>query len=146
MIQSKPKTTTIFSLSLFLLIAYGVGIWSWFSIPSDPAWWMALPIVCLTVALLVTVKIVLGYRVLSVTGDRWQVSKLISRDLRFTGKDIQWWKEIVIKTAGGQYKQLHIHAGKGVNAKVSLQEHTAYQKILKILKTKHRHKELKDIN
>jgi hypothetical protein len=146
MIQSKPKTTTIFSLSLFLLIAYGVGIWSWFSIPGDPGWWISLPIVCLAVALLVTVKILLGYRVLSVNGDRWQVSKLISRDLRFTGKDIEWWREIAIKTAGGQYKQLHIHAGKGVDVKVSLQEHTEYQKILKILKTKHRHKELKDTN
>lgn len=77
---------------------------------------MALPIVCLGVALPVTVKILLGYRVVTVNGDRWQVSRLMSRDLSFTGKDIEWWREIAIKTAGGQYKQLHIHAGKGANA------------------------------
>ena len=146
MIQSKPKTTTVLSLSLFLLIAYGAGIWGWFNIPRDSGWWMALPIVCLGVALPVTVKILLGYRVVTVNGDRWQVSRLMSRDLSFTGKDIEWWREIAIKTAGGQYKQLHIHAGKGANAKVSLQEHTEYQKILKILKSKYRHKELKDVN
>jgi hypothetical protein len=146
MIQSRPKGTTLFSLILFLIIAYGIGIWAWFSAPRSPSIWLALPIICLVVALLISIKVLLGYRVITIKGDQWRVARLISRDLRFTGKDIEWWREIEIKTAGGTYKQLHVHAGKGVNAKVSLQEHTAYQQVLNRLKTKHRQKQVKDIN
>ena len=144
MIRSKPKATTLFSLSLFLIIAYGVGIWTWFTIPSTPSWWKVLPVICLTVAVAITFKMLIGHRVLTIRGDRWQVKKLIKRNLRFTDRDIEWWKEIEIKTAGGVYKQLHVHAGKGNNAKVSDQEHTEYQKVFSRLKTKHRQKEIKE--
>ncbi len=145
MIQSRPKGTTLFSLILFLIIAYGVGFWAWFSIPPSPAIWLALPVFCLATALVITLKVLLGYRVISINGDQWQVVRLLRQDQKFRGKEIEWWREIEIKTAGGQYKQLQVHAGKGVDAKVSLQEHTGYEGILKRLKTKHRHKELKDI-
>ena len=136
--------SSVFSLLLFLIIVYGIGIWSWFRIPATPAIWRLIPIVCITVALLVSVKVLMGYRVIEINGDRWQVKRLISRNIVFSGKDIKWWKEIKIKTAGGFYKQLHVHAGKGNDAKVSLQEHTEYQRVLDRLRTKHHLMERKE--
>jgi hypothetical protein len=112
--------------------------------PPAPTVWILIPVTCLTIALIVSLKMLLGYRIVTVNGNRWQVKRLINRDIRFSDEDIKWWKEIVIRTAGGLYKQLHVHAGKGNDAKVSLQEHTKYQEVLNNLKTKHRQKEIKE--
>lgn len=144
MIRSKPKGTTIFSLSLFLIIDCAIGIWAWTTMPPSPTVWIIIPIACLVVALIVFLKMLLGYRIITVNGNRWQVKRLINRNISFSDEDIKWWKEIVIRTAGGLYKQLHVHAGKGNDAKISLQEHTEYQEVLKKLKTKHRLKEIKE--
>lgn len=146
MIKSKPKRVTIFSLSLFLILAYGTGIWSWFRIPSSPAIWYVLPFVCLSIAIAVSVKLLLGYRVLVINGNHWQVNRLVGRDIEFNGNQIEWWREIEIKTTGDMYKQLHIHAGNGKNVKVSLQEHSEYQKVLKWLKTKYLKQQISEPN
>ncbi len=144
MIRSRPKNTTLFSLSLFLIIAYGLGIWAWISLPHPAGMRILLPVIILLVALLVTIKVVSGYRTLEIDGDRWRVKRLINRSIKFTGRDIEWWKEIKISTAGSTYKQLQVYAGKGSTAKVSMQEHTGYEKVLKRLKTKHGAIEIKE--
>lgn len=144
MIRSKPKRSTLFSLSLFLVLTYGAGIWAWIRIPDSPAIWFLLPVLCFVVALAVSVKVLTGYRVVQISGDNWLVKRLLSRNRQFSSKDIEWWKEIEINTAGGMYKQLHVHAGKGNDAKVSLQEHTEYQNVLNRLRTKHRKQQVKE--
>jgi len=144
MIISKPKGLTLFSLCFFLTLCYGAAIWSWFKIPSSPTIWYLIPVGCLSVAMLVTIKIIISYRVLRINGSHWEVQRLIGGNIIFEGDEIKWWKETAINTAGADYKQLHIHAGPGKNVKVSLQEHTDYQKVLKGLKARYGKKQIKE--
>ncbi len=143
MITSKPKRVTLFSLSLFLVLAYGAGTWSWIRLPSTPMIWLLVPLICYGSALIVTFKLLISYRVLVIKGDKWQVNRLIGSNVKFSGNEILWWNETIINTAGSAYKQLHIHAGEGKNVKVSLQEHTDYEKVLKGLKSNHHKKQIK---
>ncbi|GJM28893.1 MAG: hypothetical protein DHS20C17_15280 [Cyclobacteriaceae bacterium] len=146
MIRSKPKEVTLFSLSLFLVLAYGASIWTWMRIPSSPVTWYILPLICFTIAVVVSIKVLLSYRVLVVDNDHWQVTRLVGSKIKFSGKEIEWWKEIEIKTMGGLYKQLQVFAGKGKNVKISLQEHTEYQGVLKSLRKRHSRKQIEEKN
>jgi len=136
MIRSKPKNSTLISLSLFLIIAYGVGILTALTVPSSPAYWYLIPLLFLVTALVITLKVLWGYQTIQIKGEQWKVKKLIGPANAFNSRDIEWWKETEIKTAGGPYKELHIHTMCGINLKVSLQEHTGYKKIIKKVKSK----------
>ncbi len=144
MIQSKPKKSTLLSLSLFLILAYGVGIWTALTLPSSPAYWYLIPIFCLITAVVITLKVLWGFQTILIQGDQWKVKNLIRADSAFTGQDIEWWKETEIKTAGGPFRELHIHTKGGVNLKVSLQEHTEYPKIIKMVRSKYPKKQIKE--
>lgn len=144
MILSKPKRSTLFSLSLFLILAYGIGIWTALALPSSPAYWYLIPIICLITAVVITLKVLWGYQIIQINGAQWKIKYLIRADHAFYSKNIEWWKETEIKTAGGPYRELHIHTLDSVNVKVSLQEHTEYEKILKRVKSKHPNKQNKE--
>lgn len=136
MIISKPNKSAIFSLSIFLIIAYVGGIWSALVVPSSPAFWYLIPILCLSTAVVVTIKVVYSYRTLIINGEHWKVRRLFRKEFGFHTKDISWWKVTEIKTGGGNYRELHIQTAQGKSVKVSLQEHTEYQKIYKKVRTK----------
>ncbi len=144
MIQSKPKNSTLFSLSLFLILAYGVGIGTALTVPSSPAYWYLIPLLFLVTAVAITLKVLWGYQTIQIKGEQWKVKNLIGPDNAFNSKEIEWWKETEIKTAGGPYKELHIHAKGNVNLKVSLQEHTEYKKIIKKVKSKYPKKQINE--
>lgn len=144
MIRSRPKKSTLFSLVLFLILAYSAGFWTALTIPSYPLYWYLIPVFCLSTALAVSIKVLTGYRVLVINRNRWKVKRLLRSDTIFNTKDIEWWQETEIKTAGGLYKQLHIQAKGGRNVKISLQEHTEYQKIYKEMKTNCPRKKIKE--
>ena len=135
MIVSKPKASTLLSISLFLFIAYGVGIWSIWLIPDTSFWWYLIPVIFVLIAIAITLKVVVGYRRLVLDRESWKVKKLIGKDFEFTTKDIIQWKVTEIKTGGGLFKELQIDTAKGV-VKVSLQEHTEYIKIYHKVKTR----------
>ena len=145
MIISKPKNTTLFSLFLFLLLCYGAGILSIFFIPKAPAFWYLIPIFCISTALVVSTKVLIGYRTLKIKGEHWSVKKLLGHNFEFDTRDIVWWKVTEIKTAGGLYKELLVHCTAG-EVKVSLQEHTDYLKIHKKVLQKCPRKEIMESN
>ena len=143
MTVSRPKKSTLFSLALFLIITYGGGLWSALVVPSTPAFWYLIPILCLSTGLVITIKVLIGYRTLSIKGDRWMVKKLVGKDFQFKTREIVWWKIIEIKTGGGQYRELQIASPSGV-VKTSFQEHTEYQTIFKLVRSKCPRKQVKE--
>lgn len=145
MILSKPKRSTLFSLSIFLILAYGIGIWTALALPSSPAYWKLIPILCLVTAVAVNLKVLWGYHTIQVKGEQWKVKNLIRADKSFTSSEIEWWKETEIKTAGGPFRELHIHTKNGVDLKISLQEHTEYQKIIKQVRRKYPKKQIERV-
>lgn len=146
MIVSKPKFSTMMSLSAFLFIAYGLGIWSLVSMPADhvPGWRYWLSGGIFLIALLVTIKVFGGYRTLKLKGDRWQVSLLLRPGIRkFKTAEIDWWKVTTVNTKGGRYEELEIRSSSGVKVKVSPQEHTGYSQVISHLQKKCAKKRLK---
>ena len=115
MIRSAPKQSTLFSLLVFLIIAYGLGIWSAIVVPSSPVYWYLIPLLCLSTAVVISVKVLWGYRIVTITGDQWRVKKLLGGPVTFSGKSIDWWKETEIKTANGVFKEQHIHTEQTAN-------------------------------
>lgn len=140
MIISRPKVSTLVSLGIFLIIAYGLGAWSIWSLPmneSPPFYRYVLSAVILIVALAVTIKVLWGYRTLKLDKDRWKISYLMKPgEKTFKSGEIRWWEITDIKTKGGSYQQLHINTEIGEGVKLSPQEHTEYQRIIKYLKKK----------
>lgn len=140
MIISKPKLSTLVSLGLFLMIAYGLGAWSILSLPKEtptPFYRYVLSAVILLVAITVTVKVLWGYRIVKLHKHRWRVSQLIKPgEKTFRSSDISWWEITSIKTRGGSYQQLQIRTQGGDSVKLSPQEHTEYHRILKYLQKK----------
>jgi hypothetical protein len=144
MIVSKPKFSTLFSLGAFLVLGYALAIWSVISWPDEPAWYRYLITGFLwLVALLVSIKVFGGYRIIRLNKDKWHIRYLLfrkSRSLRTT--EIEWWRLSEVDTKGGTYQELHLF-GKGTHFKVSPQEHTAFPQILSYVQRKCAKKRLK---
>ncbi len=133
MIVSKPKFSTIFSLSAFLLIAYGLGLWSYLTLPSSgdvSTWRYILTGTIFAIALLVTIKILWSYQVLRLEREHWKITRLLRSNTAFKTSDIAWWKITVIDTKGGKYQELQVQSTLGTTVKISPQEHTEYPRVL----------------
>ena len=148
MIVSRPKFSTLFSLGIFLIIAYGLAIWSIASWPQTgdiPLYRYLLTGGVSLVALIVTLRVLGSYKTVRLNGDKWQVSYLLRPGrLRFKTSQISWWKVTTIKTRGGVYQELHLHNDAGRNVKLSPQEHTSYNRILNHLQKHCAKKRLKE--
>ena len=145
MIVSKPKFSTLFSLGVFLILAYGLAIWSIIGWPANAAWYRYLIAVILwIIAILVTVKVLGGYRTVKLRKDTWQISYLLFRKSRtLKTSDIDWWRLNEVDTKGGNYKELHLF-GLGIHIKVSPQEHTSFPQILSYVQKKCAKKRITD--
>ncbi len=145
MIVSKPKFSTLFSLGIFLILGYGLAIWSTVNWPQDAAWYRYLITGFLwLVALLVSLKVFGGYRVIKLNKDKWHICYLIFRKSRFLKTtEIEWWRLTEVDTKGGNYQELHMF-GKGTHFKVSPQEHTSFPQILSYVQRKCPKKRIKE--
>ena len=135
MILSKPKKSTLFSLAVFLLLTYGIGVWSAMNVPSSPVYWYLIPIICIVTALVVSIKVILGYQMIRIEGNNWVATNLYGRKNQFKSSDIEWWEETEIKTGRSTFRELHIHSQK-TDVKISFQEHSNYTNIINFLKKK----------
>ena len=133
MILSKPKKSTLFSLIVFLLFTYGIGVWSAINVPSSPVYWYLIPIICIVIALVVTIKVISGYQMIRIEGNNWVLKNLFRRKNQFKSNDIEWWEETEIKTGRSTFKELHIHSQRA-DVKINFQEHSNYTNIMDFLK------------
>ncbi len=133
MIVSKPKLSALFSLLIFLLLAYGLSIYLWISVVQSqhpPGWQTILLGVAAGVALAVTYKVVAGYKKIRVSKNRIDVHyafNLVSR--RYYFKELTFWQETAVKTATGLFKELTLRFDKKKTVKLTLQEQDNYEKV-----------------
>lgn len=133
MIISKPKFSTLFSLLIFLILAYGLSIYLMSSIIKDPEppTWMSITLgIAVGVGLAVTYKTLAGYKKLCITKNRVDVSfafNLIKK--RYYFKELDYWQETIIKTASGVFKELSLHFNKKKVVKLTMQESDNYGKV-----------------
>lgn len=147
MITSKPKKGTLLSITLFLVLAYTLAIINFNILLKNPAapWYnYALFLVLGPLAVGLTFRMLLNYKILYFGKNQIQVRYPVRfSDQRYTLKDLSAWKEEKVKTMANPYKELVLRFSNGKSAKLSLQEHTDYEKVVRYLEKKCPKKRLK---
>lgn len=133
MIVSKPKVSTLFSLSIFLILSYGLSVYLLLKIVESPApsFWATMGLgISAGVALAVTFKVVTGYKELYVNKNRVDVHFIFNLfKKRYYFKELMSWEETVIKTGSGYFKELTLKFKSGRKVKLTLQENSNYEKV-----------------
>ena len=135
MITSRPKSSALFSLGIFVLACFSVGGYNLSAILDDRGWWLnyLLSALLLTLGLAILMRQLWSYKIV-----RIDKSKLfIKYTLRFsqkalTLKEISYWEETIIKTGNGQFKQVEM-VFDHEKVQLTMQENTNYSRILTYL-------------
>jgi len=139
MIVSKPKIGTLFSVGLFITLAFGVFIYSVIQVQSatNRTWWYVLIYTSGPIGLMVLLKILFSLKTIKISKEKFEV-KFPFKFTKYTfgGKEIDHWYHTSIKTYGGLYEELTIKLTSGKQLALSKQENTEYDKTLNYLKKK----------
>jgi hypothetical protein len=141
MIVSKPKTSTLFSISIFLLLAFGLFTYSFLQAQqtNDRFWWYILLYTSGPIGLLVLLKVLLGIQIIEIKKEKFKVRVPFKfRNITFDGKELDFWEHTVMKTYGGQYEELILQLKSGKKYSLSKQENTEYDKVLNYMKKKYK--------
>lgn len=140
MIVSKPKPSTLFSLGAFLFAAYGLFIYTLIDfIHSDQKALFQYLIMFIIgpIALGVTIKILLSYKIIKIGKEKIEISYPFRfKVYQFKLKQIESWKEVIIKTGTKFFKELTLTFENKYKIKLTKQENSSYDEIYGYLKKK----------
>lgn len=139
MIVSKPKIGTLFSVGLFIIIAFSAFIYGLTQIQSasDRSWWYLLIYTSGPIGFVVLVKILFSIKTIKVSKEKFDVRFPFKfSKYAFGIKEIDHWFHTAIKTYGGLYEELTIKLTSGKQLAISKQENTEYDKMLNYMKKK----------
>jgi len=139
MIVSKPKISTLFSISIFLALAFGLFIYGLIQVHKSDSrvLWMILIYTSGPIAMVVLIKVLTGLRFVRAGKDKIEIFYPFKfSTVRFDGQDLQAWKHQSIKTYGGLYEEITWQLKSGKHFSVSRQENSEYDKLLKYMKSK----------
>jgi len=148
MIISKPKRSTIFSLGMVTVIVISGLFYSVNkvrAIESPATWQYIIIIVLLLTASLLLHKLLFNYKVLKIGENKFHVYY----PFRFFKtvqnlKDLGAWQETIINTNKTEFRQLKIVFITKGYVKISNQENSEYDKVIKYLKKKAPKKQVKE--
>lgn len=142
MIQSKPKVSTLFSIGVFLIIAYSVFIYAFLEIierGTYETWLLVLIFTSGPIAVAVTLKTFWGIKFIEISKEKFAIKYPFRfTEKKFIGKDIASWKYDKTKTYGGEYEELTWNTKDGKQYTISKQEHTEYDKTLNYMIKKYK--------
>lgn len=141
MIISKPKLSTLFSVSIFIIIAFGIAIYSAINIISaeNKTLWYALTYTSGPIGLVVLIKILTGLKTLSVSKEKFNLNAPFKfSNMKFHGKEIEKWSYTSVKTYGGQYEEVIWKLNSGKKFSISKQENTEFDKVLTYMRKKYK--------
>lgn len=140
MITSKPKGNTLFALSMFLILCYGLlGYTLYNFLNFKPHYWYqyAIFIIITPIALSVTVKTIQSFKIIRIKKEQLFLHHpILLKKKKFNMKQMEYWEETIIKTQGTTFKQLTLNFGK-TKVKLANQENTEYIKVLRYLQRKY---------
>lgn len=147
MIVSKPKKSTLVSLSIFILLDIALIFATITSIDrSEVVYWYhyLFLIILIPIGVLVLAKVLWGYKITKF-GKGEVAVRFPVRFKAYTQpmKQINSWQEEVIKTASGKYEQTEIIFENGKKLTLGKQEHSNYEKVINYLKKKAGKKQIK---
>ena len=144
MIISKPKTGTLFSIGVFLILAYGASgymLYQVIQMQSFATYQLLLLPLTVGIALGVTIKMIIDYKTIVMQNERVDVKFLLPIRKRYYLKNLDFWQETKIKTFSGTFKELTLRFESRKAVKLSSQEHSNYERIQRYLKKKYPRKE-----
>jgi len=146
MIISKPKGNTMFALSMFLLIAYGLIAYTAYNMYSySSTYWYQYVIICLIVpiALFVSIKTVKSFKIITIGKNKITLKyPLLGKEFTSSLRSLVSWEEVVVQTAGNVLKEL-TKTLEDKTIKLTSQENGAYSQIYSYLEKKFAAKKLK---
>lgn len=143
MIVSKPKSTALISLGIFIIISFASGSYALSAILNKGGFWYhyLIAILFLSIAIVLLLRQLFTYKTISIGAKKIKVNYPFRGSMKeLVINDIIWWNETIIKTKNAPFKQLEIKFDKFL-LKLSIQENTHYDQIKKYLKKRARGKE-----
>ncbi|MEQ9302529.1 MAG: hypothetical protein RJQ14_01335 [Marinoscillum sp.] len=140
MIISKPKTQTLTALSLFLILIFASFFLLLNSLLKDEAYFifkLILAPIVLVIGLLVMGKLLGAIKVVKLGDNKMEAFYPITRmRIKIDVKDILGWREEVVKTKNGEFREVKILFTKKKILKLSNRENSEYDAVIKYLKKK----------
>jgi len=140
MIVSKPRINTVFALSVFLVLVFGSFFLLLDSLLKSESFFilkLILTPITLVIGLLVLGKLLGALKIVKAGNNRLTIFYPISRSrINLPLGDIRGWREDVVKTKQGEFRETKILYGKKKVIKLSNKENTEYEKLLKYLNQK----------
>ena len=140
MIKSKPKYQTVFALSVFLILLFGSFFLLLDSLLNNPTYFilkLILTPIVLVIGLLILNKLITGAKVIEIGNNKIKVLYPISRKrVSIEIKDIISWREEVVETKNGDFRETKILYAPKKILKLSNKENSNYEKILKYFHNK----------
>lgn len=140
MIVSKPKSNTAIALGTFLVLVFVAFFFLLNSLITNPEFFilkLILTPILLVIGLIVMSKLLASLKAVFLGKDKIEVLYLISRvRVIIQVSDVLGWREEVVKTKNGDYKELKILYSKKKILKLSNKENTEYDRVIKYLKQK----------
>ncbi|MFY0654466.1 MAG: hypothetical protein JXQ96_20685 [Cyclobacteriaceae bacterium] len=140
MLVSKPKVSTLFSVGIFLILAYGAFLYALFSfLESEEGNTVSIILILTTgpIALTVTLKTLIGIKIMSIAKEKFSLNYPFRfKKVKFTGKELESWNIDKIKTFGGVYEELVWQTKDGKKYSISRQEHSEFDKVKKYMTKK----------
>ena len=132
MIHAKPKVSTLFSVGVFLILVFGLFAYSLSGfLESDKTSTLNTILVGSSgaIGLTIALKTLLGIKLMQIAKERFSLNYPFRfKKVKFTGKEIEYWKIDQIKTFGGMYEELLWKTKSGKEYSISKQEHTDFDK------------------
>ena len=140
MIISKPRYQTIFALSVFLVLIFGSFFLLLNSLLTNQAYFiikLILTPLTLVIALLVLGKLLSAIKIIKAGNNKLNIFYPISRSrIELPLDKIKGWREDVVKTKQGEFRETKILYGRKKVIKLSNKENTAYEHLVKYLSQK----------
>lgn len=140
MIVSKPRVNTVFALSIFLVLVFGSFFLLLDSLLTSESFFipkLILTPITLVIALLVLGKLLAAIKIVKAGNNRLNIFYPISRSqIDLPLNEIRGWREDVVKTKQGEFKETKILYGKKKVIKLSNKENTEYDNLVKYLNQK----------
>lgn len=147
MIKSKPKYQTVFALSIFQILLFGSFFLLLHSLLNNPSFFiikLILTPIVLVIALLILNKLISGVKIIEAGNNMLKIHHLISRKkYSLSLEQIKGWKEEIVKTKNGDFRETKILFNSKSVLKLSNKENTEYDRLLKYLSQKAKNKQLK---
>ncbi len=147
MINSKPKTSTLFSLGAFILLCLTItGYQSTYLLSGSAQWYHYLFMIVFGIpGIILLLRVLISYKTILIKKESITIKyPFIMKKKYFKLKDIEAWCQTEISTNNTTFRHLEIKALKGSPIKISNKENTEYERIATYLRRKAGKKEAKE--